>query len=87
MPWDITDYDGTGIITCGMDHIGFKVESVEALQEGHRAHRRQQSAAGAGAVGTGAEGAALEQLFHRSCPFGQHQLADCDGVLIDIRAN
>src|ERR1700689_2638390 len=33
MPWDITDYDGTGIITAGMDHIGFKVESVEKLQE------------------------------------------------------
>ena len=32
MPWDITDYDGTGIITQGMDHIGFKVESVEALK-------------------------------------------------------
>ena len=33
MPWDITDYDGTGIITAGMDHIGFKVESVEAFKE------------------------------------------------------
>ena len=32
MPWDITDYDGTGIITLGMDHIGFKVESVDALK-------------------------------------------------------
>ncbi len=35
-------------------------------------------------VGTGAEGAALEKLFERSCPFGQHRLADCDGILIDI---
>jgi catechol 2,3-dioxygenase-like lactoylglutathione lyase family enzyme len=25
MPWEITDYEGTGIITPGMDHIGFKV--------------------------------------------------------------
>ena len=32
MPWDITDYAGTGIITCGMDHIGFKVEDVEACK-------------------------------------------------------
>ena len=32
MPWDITDYDGTGIITAGMDHIGFKVESVDAFK-------------------------------------------------------
>ena len=33
MPWEITDYDGTGIISAGMDHIGFKVESVEALKQ------------------------------------------------------
>ncbi len=33
MPWDITDYDGTGIITCGMDHIGFKVENLNACKE------------------------------------------------------
>ena len=32
MPWDITDYEDTGIITAGMDHIGFKVESVEAFK-------------------------------------------------------
>src|SRR5436190_9153198 len=33
MPWDITNYAGTGIITCGMDHIGFKVESVHACRQ------------------------------------------------------
>ena len=39
MPWDITDYAGTGIITCGMDHIGFKVENLRRVQGGHRSHR------------------------------------------------
>ena len=33
MPWDITDYAATGIITQGMDHIGFKVENVEAVKK------------------------------------------------------
>src|SRR5262249_60344428 len=32
MPWQIEDYDGTGIVTAGMDHIGFKVENVETVK-------------------------------------------------------
>ena len=36
---------------------------------------------------TGPEGKALERLFRRSCPLGQHQMADCDGILIDIAAD
>src|SRR5438477_318371 len=32
MPWQIADYDGTGIVGAGMDHIGFKVENVEAVK-------------------------------------------------------
>ena len=84
MPWDITDYEGTGIITCGMDHIGFKVESVEACKEEIARIAGENPRLAPEPVGTGAEGAALERLFHRSCPFGQHRLADCDGVLIDI---
>ncbi len=38
-------------------------------------------------LGTGAEGEALLELFRRSCPLGQHQMADCDGVLIDVAAD
>jgi catechol 2,3-dioxygenase-like lactoylglutathione lyase family enzyme len=86
MPWDITDYEGTGIITAGMDHIGFKVESVEALKQDV-----EQLAANnprlAPAPLSGAEGGALARLFRRSCPLGQHQMADCDGTLIDIAAD
>jgi hypothetical protein len=36
---------------------------------------------------TGPEGRKLEALFRRSCPLGQHQMADCDGTLIDVRAD
>ena len=86
MPWDITDYEGTGIISAGMDHIGFNVESVEALKQDV-----EQLAANnprlAPAPLSGAEGGALGRLFRRSCPLGQHQMADCDGTLIDIAAD
>jgi catechol 2,3-dioxygenase-like lactoylglutathione lyase family enzyme len=85
MPWDITDYDGTGIITMGMDHIGFKVEDLTQF------NADLERVAGdnprlAPAPFTGAEGQALQALFKRSCPLGQHQMADCDGILIDVAA-
>jgi catechol 2,3-dioxygenase-like lactoylglutathione lyase family enzyme len=84
MPWDITDYDGTGIVTAGMDHIGFKVESVERLKEDVDRIAADNPLLAPAALGTGAEGKKLLELFRRSCPLGQHHLADCDGVLIDV---
>ncbi len=83
MPWDILDYDATGIITQGMDHIGFKVESVEQVKK-DVAQIAADNPRLAPASFSGAEGEALQALFKRSCPLGQHQLADCDGILIDI---
>ncbi len=87
MPWDITDYEGTGICTVGMDHIGFKVESVEALKQDVERIAGDNPLLAPSPVGTGAEGKALLELFRRSCPLGQHQMADCDGVLIDVAAD
>jgi len=87
MPWDITDYAGTGIITCGMDHIGFRVESVEACKADIARIAGDNPRLAPEPVGTGAEGDALAQLFRRCCPIGEHHLADCDGILIDIHAD
>jgi len=84
MPWDITSYDGTGIITQGMDHIGFKVESVDALKADVKKIADDNPRLMPEPVATGAEGLALEELFRRSCPLGQYRMADCDGVLLDI---
>jgi len=86
MPWDITDYEGTGIITPGMDHIGFKVENIDAFKQDVERIAADNPRL-APAPMTGAEGKALERLFRRSCPLGQHQMADCDGILIDIAAD
>ena len=83
MPWDITDYEGTGIITPGMDHIGFKVENLHTFKQDVERIAADNPRL-APAPMTGDEGKALERLFRRSCPLGQHQMADCDGILIDI---
>src|SRR4030095_13838321 len=71
MPWDITDYEGTGIITPGMDHIGFKVENIDAFKQDVERIAADNPRL-APAPMTGAEGKALEHLFRRSCPLGQN---------------
>ena len=87
MPWDITDYDGTGIITAGMDHIGFKVEDMAAFKQDVERVAADNPRLAPEPLGTGAEGKALLELFRRSCPLGQHHMADCDGTLIDVAAD
>ena len=73
MPWDITDYDGTGIITQGMDHIGFKVESVDAFKADVERIAGDNPRLRPNPVATGKEGAALDkpvraQLRHGPAP-------------------
>lgn len=84
MPWHITDYDGTGIVSPSMDHVGFTVESLgafnaelERLSDSNH-HLRPYP------VGRGAEGKARLELSRRSCPLCQEHLADTDGVLLSV---
>ncbi len=69
MPWDITDYDGTGIITQGMDHIGFRVETSQTLKRGQ--DRRRQSAHRAGAAGYRSRRQGACAIVHALLSFGQ----------------
>lgn len=84
MPWHITDYANTGIVSPGMDHIGFKVESIEALKRDVEEIAGNNPLLSPSPVGTGPEGAARLKMFRESCPLGQYHLADTDGVLIDV---
>jgi catechol 2,3-dioxygenase-like lactoylglutathione lyase family enzyme len=83
MPWRISDYEGTGIVRPGPDHLGFEVESLAAfkqrLQElaDNNPHLRAKTLAGK-------EGEARLRLFATSCPLGELRIADVDGVLLDI---
>lgn len=84
MPWHITHFDGTGIETPGLDHIGFKVESIDKLKSEIKTLSDRNEFLRPSPVETGDEGAARLALFRRSCPLGTHHLADTDGVLIDV---
>lgn len=81
--WRITDFDGTGIERPALDHLGFTVESVQAVERELQALVGVNPILAPKPVGLGNEGEARLQLFSR-CPYGKHHLADPDGVLIDV---
>lgn len=83
VPWEITAYQGSGIERPALDHLGFKVESVETFTAGLTALAGRNPHLSPRPVGAGPEGAARLKLFAQ-CPFGKHHLADPDGVLIDV---
>lgn len=87
IPWRMSDFEETGISARGMDHIGFKVESIKALKadmdrvtETNYRFRPSNTV-----VGRGKEGAGRLAMFQKTCPLGCHHMADSDGLLIDVR--
>jgi hypothetical protein len=83
MPWQIEDYDATGIVTPGMDHIGFKVENVETFAEHMKTVTGSNAYLAPMPLGGGKEGAARLELLRRSGG-GKLQIADPGAVWIDI---
>ena len=87
IPWRVADFTETGISARGMDHIGFRVESLAALNDDikritERNYRFQPSQT---VVGRGKEGKGRLEMFRKACPLGCHHMADADGLLIDVR--
>ncbi|HSR56504.1 MAG TPA: hypothetical protein VLN73_09675, partial [Alphaproteobacteria bacterium] len=83
IPWSVKDSQGMSIIMPGMDHFGFKVESIEALKADVEAASANPHLRPVG-VGIGKEGTARLDRFKATCPLGDYHMADSDGVLIDI---
>ena len=86
IPWRFSDFLETGISAQGMDHIGFRVESIAALKADmdrvtEQNYRFRPSNT---VVGRGKEGLGRLVMFQKTCPLGRHHLADSDGLLIDV---
>ena len=86
IPWDIYDFEGTGITARGMDHIGFRVESIAALKDdlSRATEKNYRFQPATSTLGRGKEGAGRLAMFKRTCPLGCHHLSDSDGLLIDV---
>ena len=83
MPWDITDYLGSGIERPALDHLGFQVESVAAFQGDLAALVDRDPSLAPRRARKDSEGEARQRLFS-TCPHGMLHLADPDGILIDV---
>lgn len=67
----------------GLDHMGFKVESVKRVKEELEALAASSPESKNGKLGVGGNGKKNQEDFRRCC-FGQHFIADPDGVLVDM---
>jgi catechol 2,3-dioxygenase-like lactoylglutathione lyase family enzyme len=83
MPWRMDNFIGHDPEPPRLEHFGFKVESIAAVQ------RDMEDLIGSNPVmvtkplGVGAEGKARLDVL-KQCPIGQFQLTDLEGVHIDI---
>ena len=82
-PWKMSDFEGAGIDRPGLEHVGFKVESVEGIKRELTALGESDPEMRERIVSEPREGERRRALI-ASCRYGQHQLSDPDGVFIDV---
>jgi len=82
-PWKMSDFEGAGIDRPGLEHVGFKVESVEAVKKELAALRAASAEMRERIISEPNEGERRVALI-ASCRHGQHQLSSPDGVFIDL---
>jgi catechol 2,3-dioxygenase-like lactoylglutathione lyase family enzyme len=83
IPWKIEDYYGQDPARTGLDHIGFKVESVDAVKRDMEFLMGENPLMHGRPLGYGSEGEARLKLFQK-CPLGCFHLADIEGVYVDV---
>jgi len=81
--WKIGDYYGQDPARTGLDHIGFKVESVEQVKKDMQFLIGENPLMHGRPLGYGEEGEARLKLFQK-CPLGCFHLTDIEGTLIDV---
>ncbi len=82
LPWRISLFDGSGVEQPGMNHIGFRVESIDAVKADVERMQAQNPFLAPKPMTNNEETRARTQLLAQ-CPFGGWQTADPDGTLID----
>ena len=82
-PWRISDYAGGGIERPALEHIGFKVESIDAVLADLEAMVQRSPELTPKPWKAGPEGEARLQQF-ALCRSGSYRLCDPDGVLVDL---
>jgi predicted enzyme related to lactoylglutathione lyase len=82
-PWKMSDFEGAGIDRPGLEHVGFKVESVEALKKDLDTLRQADPDMRERVIAEPSEGERRVALV-ASCRHGQFQCSSPDGIFVDI---
>src|SRR5262249_61634153 len=82
-PWKMSDFEGAGIDRPGLEHVGFKVDSVEAVKKELAALREANPEMRERGISEPKEGGRRLALI-ASCRHGQPQCSSPDGVFVDI---
>lgn len=82
-PWKMSDFEGAGIDRPGIEHLGFKVESVDAVKKELTALREKDPEMRERIIAEPSEGERRVALI-ASCRHGQFQCSSPDGVFIDV---
>ena len=82
-PWKMSDFEGAGIDRPGIEHIGFKVESVPGVKTELDALRESNPEMRERIISEPKEGERRLALI-ASCRYGSHPFSSPDGVFIDI---
>ena len=82
-PWKMSDFEGAGIDRPGLEHLGFKVESVEAVKKELATLREVDPQMRERIIAEPSEGERRVALI-ASCRHGQYQCSSPDGLFIDV---
>lgn len=82
-PWKMSDFEGAGIDRPGLEHVGFKVESVDAVRKDLAALREADPEMRERIIAEPSEGERRLALI-AGCRHSQYQCSSPDGVFVDI---
>lgn len=83
-PWNILDYAATGVVRPAIDHLGFKVESLDAFMKDVDELRESRTELFPAGKKDLSEGKRQLEILAASCGRGAIQLHDPDGWLLDV---
>lgn len=82
-PWNIADYLGASVARPGLEHLGFKVESIEAVKRDLESMTESNPELAPRTVTKASEGEVIRNLTS-TCRYNKHLFSDPDGTYVDI---
>jgi catechol 2,3-dioxygenase-like lactoylglutathione lyase family enzyme len=82
-PWKMSDFEGAGIDRPGLEHVGFKVESVDSVKKELAVLRQNDPEMRERIIAEPSEGERRAALI-ASCRHCQYTTSSPDGVFVDI---